>query len=235
MKRHHSPRGGFLMPSILACLSIGGSAVVADDIPKGTLTVDRSYVRVGVKSQLGWQITYPTTSVFTVNPDGTIIPKQSLKMRVRVLGVSFQSGSTLLPLQGSWSKNSSSWTNYFYGTGPTVVPTNILVDTTVNANDQIKFRGRGAANAAGTSWFAYHQTGVTDPYVVVLKNGDSPPYYAPAYSQGNILSFLAPYIDSTGKIKIGSQDLIVLMEASNASPGSTYFDMQDLVTLVTFE
>ncbi len=223
------------MSGILACLSIGGPALAADDIPKGTLTVDRTYVRVGVKSQLGWNITYPSTLVVTVSPDGTIVPKKSLRMRVRVLGVSFQSGSTLLPLQGSWSKNSGSWTNYFYGTGPTVVPTSILVDTTVNANDQIKFRGRGASNAAGTSWFSYHQTGVTDPYVVVLKNGDTPPNYAPAYSQGNILSFLKPYVDSTGKIKIGPQDLIVLMEASDASPGSTYFDMQDLVTLVTFE
>lgn len=31
------------------------------------------------------------------------------------------------------------------------------------------------------------------------------------------------------------KDLIILWEASTAKPGTTYFDMQDLVVLVSFE
>jgi hypothetical protein len=109
------------------------------------------------------------------------------------------------------------------------------VETTVEANETISFRARGGANSRGTSWYDYHQTNNNDKYAVVLKNGDSPPNYAPAYDQGTVKSFLSPYLDSTGKIKIGPQDLIILWEGSTAAPGTTYFDMQDLVVLVSFE
>ena len=70
MKRHHSPRGGFLMPGIFACLCIGGSAVAADDIPNGTLSVDRTHVRVGVKSQANSQLSSPAADVAAVSTDG---------------------------------------------------------------------------------------------------------------------------------------------------------------------
>lgn len=234
MKHSHSPRGGRLLTGLFAGLLTIQSAFAASAIPTGSLTVDRSLVRVGVRSQLGWQITYPgkVTDVVDVTSTGTIIPKASMKMRVRTLGVAFQSGSTLLPVEGSWSKNGSAYTRFFYGTSTSVVPTNVLIDTTVSPNDKITFGGRGWS---GSSWYAFHSTGVTDPYVVVLKNGDSAPSYAPAYNQSSAKSFLSPYIDGSGKIKIGPQDLILLWECSTALPGTTYFDMQDLVVLVTFE
>ena len=229
MKRLHSPRGGPPIFGLLASLLTIGSAL-ATNIPTGQLFVDRTVVRVGSRSQLNWNIQYP------VSPVGVdLIPTRSVKMSVRTLGVAFQSGSTLLPLEGSWTKNLAAWSTFFRGTAPTVIPTKVLVETTVAKGDKIKFRARGGSNALGTSWFAYHQTNNTDPYAVVLKNGDRPPSYAPAYNQGTVKSFLTPYLDSTGKIKIGSDDLIILWEASEASPGSAYFDMQDLVVLVSFE
>jgi hypothetical protein len=137
-----------------------------------------------------------------------------------------------LPLEGTWSKNNAPWTRFFYGTGPTVVPTQVLIETPVIANDRIDFGGRGWS---GSSWLPFHDTRTSERYVIVLKNGDSAPSYAPAYDQKSVDSFLAPYIDGSGKIQIGSRDLIILWEASTAAPGTTYFDMQDLVVLVTFE
>jgi hypothetical protein len=219
-----------MMTGCIACLC-SFSSVFAADIPTGKLTVDRTLVRTGSRSQLDWQITYPSSNHVGVN----LVPTIKVKMRVRTLGVAFQSGTTLLPFEGSWTKNNSGWTTFFRGTAPTVVPTKVLVETTVNKGDQIKFRGRGASNSGGTSWFSYHETNNSDQYAVVLKNGDKPPSYAPAYNQGSIKGFLTPYLDSTGKIKIGEQDLIILWEGSTAAPGSTYFDMQDLVVLVSFE
>jgi len=206
------------------------SAFGASEIPTGKLNVDRTLVRVGARSNLAWDITYPKRLVET-----NLITTTTVKMRVRALGVAFQSGSTLLPFEGSWSKNSSAWTVFFNGKGPSVVPTNVLVDTVMNPGDQIRFRARGGANANGTSWFPHRQTNNSDPYAVVLKNGDRPPDYAPAYNQGSVRSFMTPYLDNTGKIKIGPQDLIVLFEGSTAAPGTAFFDMQDLVLLVSFE
>lgn len=231
MKHHHSPRGGRLAIGLLACLCSLQSVSAEETIPTGKLDIDRTLVRVGTSSQLNWQISYPNTPPVGVD----LKPKFKVKMRVRTLGVAFQSGSTLLPFEGSWKINSTSWAVFFKGKATSVVPTNILVDRTVEANDTISFRARGGQNAAGTSWYSYHQTNNNDPYAVVLKNGDMPPTYAPAYNQGNIKSFLSPYLDSTGKIKIGEQDLIILWEGSTAAPGTTYFDMQDLVVLVSFE
>lgn len=230
MKHPHSPRGGRLMIAGLAGVLSSVSAFAAD-IPTGKLNVDRTMVRNGSRSLLNWQIQYPSSKHVDVN----LIPTTKVKMRVRTLGVAFQSGTTLLPFEGSWAKSTTSWTTFFRGTAPTVVPTRVLVQTTVEKGEQIRFRARGGANAGGSSWFDYHQTNNSDQRAVVLKNGDSPPKYAPAYNQGNIKSFLTPYLDSTGKIKIGEQDLIILWEGSNAAPNTTYFDMQDLVVLVSFE
>ena len=225
MKHSHSPRGGRLMIGMLACLCTINTTFAASAIPTGSLTVDRTLVRVGTRSQLGWQIAYP-------NKEPRLDPTYKCKMRVRNLGVAFQSGSTLLPCEASWSKNGSAYTRFFYGTGPSVIPTNVLIDTTLNIGDKVTFSGRGWS---GSAWFPSHATNTGDQYAVVLKNGDSAPSYAPAYNQASAKSFLAPYIDGSGKIKIGPNDLIVLWECSTAAPGTTYFDMQDIVLLVTFE
>lgn len=231
MKTPHTPRGGRLITSLLASLCSIHSAFAADAIPTGKLNVDRSLVRVGTRSQLDWQIAYPDAQLVPVK----LIPTTKVRMRVRTLGVAFQSGKTLLPFEGSWKINSTSWSVFFKGSAPSVVPTKVLVEQIVEANDTIRFRARGGANATGSSWYSYHETNNNDQYAVVLKNGDAPPSYAPAYNQGNVKSFLSPYLDSTGKIKIGEQDLIILWEGSTAAPGTTYFDMQDLVVLVSFE
>jgi hypothetical protein len=192
-------------------------------------------VRVGSHSQLDWQIQYPSglKDLVDVTDTGTIIPKKKLVMRARVLGVAYQSGNTLLQAEGQWSKNNSSWTRIFRGTSANVNPAAVLLETTVLANDRVDFAGRGSAG--GSSWNPLHHTRVADNYVTVLRNGDLPPSYAPAYSQGTVKSFLATYIDGMGRVRIGPRDLIVLWELSTAKVGSPYFDMQDLVILVTFE
>jgi len=222
------------MIGLLACLCLSSTTFATSEIPTGTLSVDRTLVRTGSRSQLGWQIQYSSavTSVVDVSSAGTITAKNSMRMRVRTLGVAFQSGSTLLPIDAYWSKNNGTFTRFFYGTGTSVVSTNVLIDTTVSANDKIDFSARGWS---GSSWFPSHTTLSSDKYVTVLKNGDSAPTYAPAYDQASAKSFLAPYLSSTGKISIGNRDLIILWECSSAAPGTTYFDMQDLVVLVTFE
>lgn len=219
------------MTGMLALLFPVIALSATPSVPSGKLNVDRELVRSGVRSQLDWNITYPDTRLVGVD----LKPTTKVKMRVRTLGVAFQSGSTLLPFQGSWKTNSTGWSTFFQGNSLAVHPTQVLVEQIVEKNATIQFRARGASNTLATSWYDYHTTNTNDPYAVVLKNGDKPPSYAPAYTQGTIKSFLSSYLDSTGRIKIGDQDLIILWEGSTASPGTTYFDLQDLVVLVSFE
>ena len=236
MKLPRSPRGGRLIPGLLACCGLQSLTSAELEIPRGTLAVDQSLVRVGVHSQLDWQIQYPEKGLeglIDLTDTGTIIPKKKLVMRTRVLGVAYQSGRTLLQVECHWSKNNSSWARIFRGNSSAVNPASVLLETTVLPNDRVDFAGRGASG--GSSWNPLHHTRTSDSYVTVLKNGDVPPDYVPAYDQGSVESFLAPYLDGMGRIRIGPRDLIVLWELSTAKPGTTYFDMQDLVALVTFE
>jgi hypothetical protein len=230
--KNNSPRVGRLVATLAACLlSLTSAQASNDKIPTGTLKVDRALVPVGNHTNLDWEIEYPGKP--PVGPD--LKPTVDVTMRVRVLGVAFQSGSTLLPFQGNVSVNNSSWATFFQGNEKAVDPTKVLFEQQVNKGESIKFIARGGANAAGSSWLTPHQTNNNDPYAVVLKDGDTPPAYAPAYNQGTIKSFMSKYLDAAGKISIGKDDLIVLWEGSNARPGTTYFDMQDLVVLLSFE
>lgn len=84
--------GGRLLASALFSLFAIGSSPAADEVPTGTLSVDRDLLRIGARSQLTWDITYPApvTSVVEIIPPNVIKPKTSMKLRVRVLGASFQ-------------------------------------------------------------------------------------------------------------------------------------------------
>jgi len=223
-----------MMSMAFVCFCLLGSSQADETAPRGTLNVDKDLVLVGTRSQLDWQIQYPTpvTEVVELINNGTVVAKKNMRMRVRTLGVAFQSGSRQLPLDAYWSLNNGSWQRFFYGISTQVKPSDVLIDVTVKTNDKVDFAARGYS---GSTWYPLHHTRVKDPYVIVLKNGDRAPSYAPAYDQASVDSFLKPYVDGSGRIRIGNRDLIILWEASNAAPGTTYFDMQDLVVLVTFE
>lgn len=233
-----SPRGGksIRLPLALSLGLVVASASANDStVPRGTLNVDRDLVRTGMSSQLDWNIEYPTPKVIDVVdiiPPNRIRPKKNVTMKVRVLGVAFQSGNKQLPLDGYWSLNGSSWQRFFYGDRDDVRPGRIVIEQSISKGSLIDFGARGWS---GRNWYPFHSTNVVDPYVTVLKNGDQAPDYAPAYDQDSVVSFLKPYIDAGGKVTIGERDLIILWEASTAPMTSQFFDMQDLVILVTFE
>jgi len=236
MKLPHSPRGGRWITGMLAVASMMAQAFAAD-IPSGILTVDRTLMRVGTRPQLDWKIAYPSTSVTDVVEILTpniIKPKSDLKMRVRVLGASFQQTSTtFLPVEAQWSRNSSAWTRMFYGRQTEVDPSKVVLETTIKKGDTVNFGGRGYRDKA---WLPLYNTTMTTPNLVMLKNGDKVPATTPAFQQGLIESFLTPYLASDKKtVKIGDRDLILLLELGQTDPRVSGFDLQDLVVLVTFE
>ena len=223
------------MTSMLAILSLLSQAFATTEIPRGKLEVDRDLVRVGTPSQLSWQIDYPAgvTEVIDILPPYIIKAKTDLKMRVRVLGASFQaSTATFLPVEVMWSKNSAAWTRVFFGRQTNVDPSTIVLETNVKAGDTLKFGGRGYRD----KWLPLHHTASATPNLVMLQNGDKVPASTPAFQQGLIGSFLTPYLASDKlTVKIGNRDLILLMELGQTNPQVPGFDIQDLVVLVTFE
>jgi len=218
-------------------------------IPVGSLTAFPTMVQTGTKPTLTWSINYPSVvkDYVTITQPSTVTPKETLYVDVRILGAgvtvtSGGSGFTFVPTEAQMSYNSTSTANYkriFYGTNndvnaSTPVSTStILTNSRVDANKPLRFGGRYYYNGAwGT---AYRSSDGTDN-VRVLVNGDTPPSNVPEYNAPSLESFLRPYLDSTGKVRIGPMDVIVFMELTHNSsqksdPG---YDLQDMVLLLTF-
>lgn len=207
------------------------------NIPVGWLDAFPTLVQTGTHPTLTWDISYPekVIDVVDIDPDdGTITPKKDLWMDIRILGAEFQSGSGYYQtVQAYYKVNNGGWTRVFNGTHPQVNPTRIVESRQVQAARPLDFLGRAYLG----SWLSSRYTGTSSSSrntVVALVDGDRPPSYAPAFNQGNIKSFLRPYLDEGGNIDIGPRDVIFLFELYSTSPGSSFYDMQDLVVLVTF-
>jgi len=91
MKLPSTPGGGRLLTGMIAIVGMPSQAFADPEIPRGTLDVDRTLIRVGAQSQLQWQIEYPsriTDQVDVIAPH-VLKPRRDMKMRVRILGSSF--------------------------------------------------------------------------------------------------------------------------------------------------
>lgn len=261
MKHPHLPLGGRLMIAGLAGLCSLSSAF-ATDIPTGTLNVDRSLVRVGSRSQLDWKIKYPvgvtelrstqpltmrvrvlgssfhtnktnngngnnldgvdssnsaTIKKGTVDPSGTYDDEKKLGKAVP------------LPVEVMWSLNNSSWTRLFYGTTPDVNPSTIVLNSKVTPSDVVSFGAHGFRDGA---WLPFYSTATLSQNVVMLENGATLP---PMVQTSATESILKPYINSNNTVKIGTHDLIIMMELGQTNPIYADFNLQDLILLVTFE
>jgi hypothetical protein len=211
-------------------------------IPVGSLDAYPTVVQTGTKPTLTWSITHPTiiTSFvdITAPPNGTITPKTTLTMDVRVLGAQVGTSTEWYKVQAEVkAEGSSSFLKFFDAKQSAVNPTQKYYTRTVTQNKAITFRGRVASSSSNSpsSWQAWYQTGLsTGNNVRALVNGDTPPNYVPAFNnQSTIKSAIGPYIQN-GKINIGPMDVIIIYELWGTATNQSYFDMQDLILLVTF-
>jgi len=233
--------------AVLLCGSVFSSlaAETLDPvIPVGALTAFPTVVQTGTKPTLTWNIAYPSKvkDIITITGPGTLTPKQTLQMEVRVIGASVRStttnsrgqitSQTWVPTECQYSYNNSSFSRIWYGTQTNVVPSNVVLTKTVTTGSPINFGGRYYWNS---SWSSLYTSTNTTRNIVALVNGATPPTTTPLYQQPTIESFLLPYLDSSGNVKIGPLDIIYLMELTHTNPNDSGFDLQDLVILVTFK
>ena len=137
-----------------------------------------------------------------------------------------------LPVEVLCDSNNTGWTRLFYGLQSSVVPTDVVLDTVVQAGDTINLGGR----CFTTSWQPTYSTNTGSANVLVLKNGDVLPRQFTAKQYGQIQAFLKPYLSSDGKkVKIGNRDLLVLFELNETNPNAIGFDYQDIGALITFD
>lgn len=228
--------------SILGLLA--GASTAAE--PMGSLDVSSSIVRAESHVTLNWNVEFPVQSVeelVEVNQEThTIVPKEDVTMTARILGSEYSAGINYGYVEGYYKAGSmSSYGTILEGWGDEVDPYVIAVREDVQTGEDVSMKFRGSKN--GFKWVPsfkrkYHdwrKTGSGDTGILMLKNGDYVPNYAPAYDQSSAASFLAPYLSADGTtIEIGPRDLIVLVDVDSRA-GDKKVDFQDFVILLTFE
>jgi len=210
-------------------------------VPVGTLDAFPVKVQAGTKPTLDWDTTLPEEiiDVIDIIPPGRIDPEEDLNMEIRVLGASYQIGwNRGQPVWGTVDSrvrvgSGSSFQQLWYGKQDSINPTNVYFSSSVDEGQTIDIAARCHNGSSWRDWRATHW-GFTNN-VTALANGDTPPSSVPAFSQGNIEDYLAPYLDENGNVNIGPLDVIYLIELGQTDTNASGFDMQDLVLLITFE
>lgn len=211
-------------------------------IPVGSLSAFPTVVQTGTKPTLTWSINYPSIveDFVTVSPPATVTPKENLVCRIRILGL----GVTSLNSNGTITyyrtrariryNGSTSWNDIYDGkqTDSIVQQQGIVKTYTVNKNQPMDFGGQYYNSNA---WQTFYSS-LSGDNVRTLVNGATPPSNVPDYNAPSLEKFLKPYLDSTGKVKIGPMDVIVFMELTHTSSQKSNigYDLQDCVMLITY-
>jgi hypothetical protein len=209
-------------------------------IPFGKLSAFPTMVQSGTKPDLTWNISYPLTvaDCVTISSQGNITPNRNLLCDVRVIGA----GGTTVDDKGRLVhvetvaqiryNAASSWLKIFEGTNndALVQQQAIVKSFTATMNQPVDFGGYYINN--GVKSLTY--SSLSGDHVRSQVNGDTPPSNIPNYNSPSLASFIKPYLDASGKVKIGPMDVIVFMELTHTNKSSPGYDLQDLVLLVTF-
>jgi hypothetical protein len=216
-----------------------GDAAMIPTVPGGWLTAYPTMVQTGTKPTLSWSITYPSTiaSYTTIQAPATITTNDQLDVDVRVIGAGVTVGSPTgkntnwVPTQALISVNGGEYKSIFLGTNDEVDPNALVWSKRVNKSTTFHFGGRFYFNG-GWSQTYNSQNGNN---IRILRNGEYPPTAYTLHESQHVKSFMAPYLDGGGRVKIGPLDAIIMMELtqpeSNANnPG---YNLQDMVLLMT--
>ena len=214
------------------------SASLIPATPSGVISAYPTVVQTGTKPTLTWDILYPSkvSDMVLVNPPGTLIPNQTVYATVQIVGTGVtacNSAQDALSLYTDVrvSLNGGSYSQLFYGTQANVDPAKQLYIKRLTANQTLDFGGSFTKNGVSSPFYT---TKSANHQVVALVNGATPPTTFPLYQSSTLKSYLRPYLDSTGKVKIGPLSVLILMELGQTNRSMSCFDIQDQVLLVTF-
>ncbi len=209
-------------------------------VPQGWLSAYPTMVQTGTHPTLSWSITYPSsaTSYAIITPPALLTTLDQVDVEVRVIGAGVTVGepsgtnTNWVPTQAQISVGgSASYLSIFLGTNNEVNPNTLVWAKRVNKDTQFRFGGRYYFNGGWST--TYNSSNSNN--IRILRNGEYPPTAYLLNTTDQLKSFMAPYLDGGGKIKIGPLDSIIMMELtqpeSNANdPG---YNLQDMVLLMT--
>lgn len=228
-------------PALVFSTNALAQSQTSPPVPVGWLSASPGIVRAGSNPQLKWSITHPATVIDYVNVGtNTVTPRQELDMEIRVLGAGVTSSSsngsnlTFVPTEATFSYDGGSYQRIFFGTNHDVDPAKVVRSGVAQPGKSLRFGGRYYWNNKWST--AYTSTSGTKN-VRTLVNGDTPPTAYALHTAPTLENFIKPYLDASGKVRIGPMDVIVFMELTHTDNQSNQpgYDLQDMVLLVTFK
>jgi hypothetical protein len=211
-------------------------------LPSGWISAYPTVVQTGTKPTLTWGINHPSIveDYVTIQPPATIVTDEQLDCEIRILGAGVTVGTPggnsfqFVPTEARVRVGEGSYNRIFYGTNNQVNPNEVVWSGTLNNNTKLRFSGRYYYN---NNWGPNFSSDSGTMNVRTLVAGDVPPSNIPDYNAPSLESFLRPYLDPTGKVRIGPMDVIVFMELTHydSQQSDAGYDLQDMVVLVTFK
>lgn len=141
------------------------------------------------------------------------------------------SSANSYPAEARMSVDGGSYFQLFYGVPTDVNPSKVLYTKKLKKGQTLNFGGRYVVNSA---WTPFYTTKSSNQQIVSLVNGDVPPTTFALEKSSTLASYVKPYLDTTGKIKLGALNVLVMMELAQTDHSQSCFDHQDVVLLVTF-
>ncbi|MES2980787.1 MAG: hypothetical protein V4727_00610 [Verrucomicrobiota bacterium] len=220
-----------------------GNAAMIPTVPGGWLSAYPTMVKTGTHPTLSWAITYPSNiaNYSTITPPAKLTANGSssgqLDVDIRVIGAGVTVGepsgtnTNWVPTQALVSVGGGTYKSVFLGTNTQVDPNALVWSKRVNSNTTFEFGGRYYFDG-GWSTTYNSQNGNN---IRILKNGEYPPTAYALHTSDQLKSFMAPYLDGGGKIKIGPLDAIIMMELTQpeSNTNDTGYNLQDMVLLMT--
>ncbi len=243
MKTSHSSRLAILAATLAAASAVAPAVLCANSaipsLPVGAMSAYPTVVQTGTKPTLNWNILYPSQvgDMVDVVPPGTLVPNDTVYVTVQIVGTGI---STCDPTQGSaplytevrLSLDGGPYVQLFYGVQADVNPSHLLYVKKVRKNDTINFAGRYVQKNG--DWSSLYSSRGSGMRVVSMVNGDLPPTTFPLHQSPKLASYLAPYLDASGRVRIGPLSVLVMMELGQDDRTLECFDYQDQLLLVTF-
>jgi len=193
------------------------------------------------------QAVYTDDIDFVINGD-VVDVKKPYEMEVAILGAAIKSGNTSLPVTVRIKvgrKTYEPWGAFGSPTGANVNdgrnPRIYQCPETFQQSESFSLSARSWSKLSGYNGSQDRHweellTVASDSQsgnLKVLRNGDEVPNLAGYGGQAAAETYLAPYIDPSGKIKLADNQVIFLFELGTTNLRSSAADFQDLVALVS--
>ena len=203
-------------------------------VPAGKLVATPEVVHTGTYPTLNWNIQYPSSvgDIATIDGDGTInLTDKNIYVDVRLVGVGVTQSTPgadkdSIPAEIRISVNGSSYDQLFYGTNSDVDPTHSLYTKKHQLGTRIDFGGRYVVDG---QWTPFTTTNSPAVQFTTLTDGQDAPVSSDAMAE-----YLKPYVNGSGKIKVGPMSALVMAEYAETDSQSSSYDNQDMVLLVNF-